>query len=189
MKVSLLSIRSTQNTAKNKQAKNSLQHPDVPSATSYWFSGALLVDLFSKEQALRCLYNLRISTKWDWVSQKRTFICDEEKSQMRGTTKQFHWFRRGWKVISILLWHCRRPNSSSSSEFFSSQRLSLLFVPLIPSLFSGLVDSGHLVEAVLFGLQSQVSNAVGHVHSLCGSGVGTSGWVGCHGAENKIWER
>lgn len=126
MKVSLLSIRSTQNTAKNKQAKNSLQHPDAPSATSYW---ALLIDLSSKEQTLRCLYNLRISTKCDWVSQKRTFICDEEKSQMRGTTMQFHWFRRGWKVISILLWHCRRPNSSSSSEFFSSQRLLLLFVP------------------------------------------------------------
>lgn len=67
MKVSLLSIRSTQNTAKNKQAKNSLQHPDVPSATSHWFSGALLVDLFSKEQALRCIlqssdqYKMRLS--------------------------------------------------------------------------------------------------------------------------------
>lgn len=71
MKVSLLSIRTTQNTAKNKQGKNSLQHPDAPSATSYWFSGALLVDLSSKEQTLRCLYNLRISTKWDWVSQKQ----------------------------------------------------------------------------------------------------------------------
>lgn len=67
---------------------------------------------------------------------------------------------------------------------FSTSLASLC--PLISSLVSGLVDSGHLVEAVLFGLQSQVSNAVGHIHSLGGSGVGTSGWVGCHGAENKI---
>lgn len=51
-----------QNKAKKEQGKNSLQHPDAPSATSYRFSGALLVDLFSKEQTLRCLYNLRIST-------------------------------------------------------------------------------------------------------------------------------
>lgn len=62
MKVSLFSVRSTQNKAKKEQGKNSLQHPDAPSATSYRFSGALLVDLFSKEQTLHCLYNLWIST-------------------------------------------------------------------------------------------------------------------------------
>lgn len=58
----------------------------------------------------------------------------------------------------------------------------LFSVPSSPS-FSGLVDGGHLIEAVFFGFQSQVGDAVGHVHSLGGSGVGTSGWVGCHCAE------
>lgn len=44
------------------------------------------------------------------------------------------------------------------------------------------VDRGHLVQAVLFGLEPQVGDAVGHVHSLSRVGVGAGGRVGRHGA-------
>lgn len=44
------------------------------------------------------------------------------------------------------------------------------------------VDRGHLVQAVLFGFEPQVSDAVGHVHSLRRVGVGAGGRVGRHGA-------
>lgn len=105
---------------------------------------------------------------------------------MRGITMQFHCFRRGRKVTSTLLLTLQKAKLIQllCVLLFSTSLASLC--PLISSPISGLVDSGHQVKAVLFGLQSQVSNAVNHIHSLGGSGVGTSGWVGCHGAENKI---
>lgn len=47
------------------------------------------------------------------------------------------------------------------------------------------VDGGHLVEAVLFGFEPQVGDAVGHVHALSRVGVGAGGRVRRHGAEGR----
>lgn len=47
------------------------------------------------------------------------------------------------------------------------------------------VDGGHLVQAVLFSLQSQIGDAVGHVDSLGRVVVGARRRVGCHCARRK----
>lgn len=51
------------------------------------------------------------------------------------------------------------------------------------------VDCGHLVQAVLFGFEPQVGDAVGHVHSLGRVGVRAGGRVGCHGTDGGERER
>lgn len=48
--------------------------------------------------------------------------------------------------------------------------LSVYYYPAnglkISAMLLSLVDCGHLVQAVLLGLQAKVGDAVGHVHSL-----------------------
>lgn len=59
--VSLLFIQLTQKWSQKRTKKNSLQYPGSLSATSYWFSGALFIDLFSRERTFCSLYSLQIS--------------------------------------------------------------------------------------------------------------------------------
>lgn len=55
----------------------------------------------------------------------------------------------------------------------------------LTALLSSSVDGGYLVQAIFFGLQSQVGDTVGHIHAL-GCVVVSARWrISCHCAVRK----